>query len=188
VSTIPANERFLDGVSRGDSTVAAELDQRYRERLCRLVERELDRGLRAREDPEDVVQTVFRTYFRRAAQGEFSISQSADLWALLATITRRKILKRAEYHGAEKRSRDAESPLPAELPDDRGPGPVDVAVAAELVQETLAKLEPPAADVFRLRMAGCTEQEIAEQLNCARAKVRLHLKRIRDRLNRLEKA
>ena len=63
----------------------------------------LDGSLQQREDPEDVVQTVLRTYFRRAALGEFQIADSSDLWALLAKITRRKILKRGVPSGGKTR-------------------------------------------------------------------------------------
>jgi RNA polymerase sigma factor (sigma-70 family) len=183
----PLDADFVERLNRSTDSAAAELDLRYRQRLRSLVERELNHSLRSREDPEDVVQTVFRTYFRRAAQGEFCIASGADLWALLARITRRKILKRAEYHQAGKRSRRAEVALPANLEGSRDPGPVDATIVAELVERTLHGLDPRAAGVFRSRLAGCTEKEIAAQLSCTRAEVRMHLKRIRDRLAALEK-
>src|SRR5208337_260130 len=112
MSAAPSEDDFLDRISRGSASAAAELDHRYRQRLCRLVQGALDCNIRQREDPEDVVQTVLRTYFRRAAQGEFQIADSSDLWALLAKITRRKILKRAEYHHAAKRRMGAETAMP----------------------------------------------------------------------------
>ena len=80
-----------------------ELDEQYRARLCRLVEREMNRRFRRKEDPEDVVQSAFRTFYRRNAQGEFHIDSSVDLWRLLETITRHKILKHVEKLGAGKR-------------------------------------------------------------------------------------
>lgn len=188
MSQPPSEFDFVDRVNRGTDSVAAELDQRYRQRLCRLVERELDRSLRRREDPEDLVQTVFRTYFRRAALGEFHITQTSDLWALLAKITRRKILKRAEYHRAEKRLPDAEDGQEVAWLSGGEPGPVDLAVAAELVEKTLQGLEPAFTEVFQLRIAGCTEEDIAQRLNCTRAAVRFKLERIRQRLARLDHA
>jgi len=186
MSATPSEGEFIDRVSRGNPSAAAELDYRYRQRLCRLVQRALDRGIRQREDPEDVVQTVLRTYFRRAAQGEFQIADSSDLWALLAKITRRKVLNRAEYHHAAKRRMGAETALPCDLGGGRDPEPADAAIAAELVERTLHGLEPRAGEVFQLRLAGCTEKEIAAELTCTRAEVRLHLKRIRERLTVLE--
>ena len=87
-----------------DADLAFEFDGQYRERLCHLVAREMDRRFRSKEDPEDVVQSAFRTFFRRNAQGEFHVDSSVDLWRLLETITRRKILKHVEKLGAGKRS------------------------------------------------------------------------------------
>ena len=70
--------------------------EQYRARLCQLVEREMNRRFRRKEDPEDVVQSAFRTFYRRNAKGEFHIDSSVDLWRLLETITRHKILKHVE--------------------------------------------------------------------------------------------
>ena len=64
--------------------------------------------------------------------------------------------------------------------------PADAAIAAELVERTLQGLESRAGEVFQLRLAGCTEKEIAAELACTRAEVRLQLKRIQDRLTQLE--
>jgi len=186
MSSTPSEDEFLDRVSRGNPSAAAELDRRYRQRLCRLVQGAFGGNIRRREDPEDVVQTVLRTYFRRAAQGEFQIADSSDLWALLAKITRGKVLKRAEYHHAAKRRMDAETDLPAELGGGRDPEPADAAIAAELVERTLQGLEPRAGEIFQLRLAGCTEKEIAVELSCTRAEIRLQLKRIQKRLLQLE--
>ena len=38
-------------------------------------------------DADDIVQSVFRTFFRRAQAGEFRIDSSAQLWQLLVRIT-----------------------------------------------------------------------------------------------------
>jgi RNA polymerase sigma-70 factor (ECF subfamily) len=186
MSDTPSTKGFVGRVNRCTDSVAVELDHRYREKLCALVQREMARSLQTREDPEDVVQTVFRTYFRRAAKGEFHIACSSDLWALLTTITRHKILKRAEYHGAFKRMRAAEAPLPQDdqiLGND--PDPQDAVVVTDLVKETLQGLDDSYRDVFQLRVQGCTEAEIAKQLKTTRAAVRYRLERIRNRLERL---
>ena len=83
-------------------TAAVELDRLFRDRLCSLVQREMNRRYARREDAEDIVQSVFRTLFRRAARGEFQFEHDGALWKLLQKITRRKILKHVEYHQAER--------------------------------------------------------------------------------------
>ena len=169
-----------------DSDLAAsELDEQYRSRLCRLVEREMDRRFRRREDPEDVVQSAFRTFYRRNAKGEFHVDSSVDLWRLLETITRHKILKHVERLGAGKRN-----PRREEYPDGddlhgKVPTPEEAAVAADLMEKALTGLDETYVKVFHLRLANCTEEEIASKLGCTRAFVRTKLNRIRDRLQKL---
>jgi len=187
MSDIPPTTEFVDRVNRNADSAAADLDRRYRERLCALVQREMARCFRAREDPEDVVQTVFRTYFRRAAKGEFHIECSSDLWALLTTIAHHKILKHAEYHRAKKRTPKAETQLPDGNQAVAGnePEPCDVAVVTDLVEKTLHGLDGSFADVFRLRLRGCEVAEIAKQLGTKPNVVRYKLQRIRDRLGKM---
>ena len=71
----------------GDETAAARLYGRYAQQLLRLAEQHLSRRLSGRVDEEDVVQSVFRTFFRRSGGGEFQIDSSAQIWKLLVKIT-----------------------------------------------------------------------------------------------------
>ena len=165
--------------------VASELDEQYRARLCQLVEREMNRRFRRKEDPEDVVQSAFRTFYRRNAKGEFHIDSSVDLWRLLETITRHKILKHVEKLGTGKRdTRREEYP---EGDDLRGqaPTPEEAAIAADLMEEALTGLDETYVNVLHMRLQKCTEEEIAAKLGCTRSFVRTKLNRIRDRLQKL---
>ncbi len=167
-----------------DSSAARDLDEQYRGRLCRLVEREMNRRFRRREDPEDVVQSALRTFCRRNALGEFRIDSSADLWRLLATITRHKMLKHVENLGAAKRNpKREEYPEGDDVPG-RTPTPEQAAVAADLIEKTVDGLDEGYVAVFHLRLQGHTEEEIAAKLDCTRAAVRTRLGRIRERLER----
>ncbi len=168
-----------------DSQHHESFDEQYRARLCQLVEREMNRRFRRKEDPEDVVQSAFRTFYRRNALGEFHIDSSVDLWRLLETITRHKMLKHVEKLGAAKRD-----PKREEYPegdDLRGqtPTPEEVAIAADLMEQALAGLDETYVQIFHMRLQKCTEEEIAAKLGCTRSLVRTKLNRIRDRLQRL---
>jgi RNA polymerase sigma-70 factor (ECF subfamily) len=164
---------------------ASELDEQYRARLCLLVEREMNRRFRPKEDPEDVVQSVFRTFYRRNAQGEFHIDSSVDLWCLLATITRRKILKHVEKLRTDKRNPEREEHV--EGNDLRGqvPTPEEAAIAADLIEKSLAGLDETYVRIFHLRLQNHTEEEIAAVLNCNRGRVRTRLNHLRQLLQRL---
>ena len=57
----------------GDPEAARELFAWYAQRLSHLAEQHLSHKLSGRVDGDDVVQSVFRTFFRRTARGEFQI-------------------------------------------------------------------------------------------------------------------
>src|SRR5262245_5479571 len=57
----------------GDTRAAEQLFDRYARRLTHVAEQHLSRKLAAREGGEDVVQSVFRTFFRRSARGQFRL-------------------------------------------------------------------------------------------------------------------
>lgn len=56
-----------------------------------------------RIDPEDIVQSVFRTFFRRAAEGSYQVPDGDTLWKLLLVIALNKIRSLSDFHRAEKR-------------------------------------------------------------------------------------
>jgi RNA polymerase sigma factor (sigma-70 family) len=164
----PAPEGNENRLSPSDMTVA-DSDEQYGAKLCQLVQQEINRRFPCRENPEDVVQSAFRKFYGREAQGEFRIDSSSELWRLLETVVRSKIRKYVEKHGVPNRSLTSE----------------EAAIAADLVEKTLAGLDESYVAVFRLRLQGHTEDEIAAKTGCTRAAVRTRLWRIRERLERL---
>ena len=104
----------------------------YAQRLSRLAEQFIARGLGGRIEGDDVVQSVFRTFFRRCAGGEFQIDSSAQLWQLLVKITMTK---------ARAQGRLAASP-PPETPPQAPPA----AAHSKLAVQHLHSPAPPAND------------------------------------------
>jgi RNA polymerase sigma-70 factor (ECF subfamily) len=145
----------------------------------------MNRRFRRREDPEDVVQSAFRTFYRRNAQGEFRIDFSTDLWRLLETITRHKLLKHVEKLGTAKRNPKREEYPDGDNVPGRAPTPEAAAIAADLIEHALAGLDKSYVAIFNLRLQKHTEEEMAVKLKCTRTLVRTKLNRIRDRLERL---
>ena len=66
-----SDRRLLERFQKGDREAAALLYARYAERLRALTRRKSSSALACRLDPDDIVQSVFRTFFRRAAQGHY---------------------------------------------------------------------------------------------------------------------
>ena len=66
-------EQLLDRVHRGDEQAAEELLDRYVSRLIQLARSRLPSKLARRLDPEDVVQSACRSFFRRAGAGLYEV-------------------------------------------------------------------------------------------------------------------
>src|SRR5687768_11333472 len=68
----PASDAsLLRRYRRGEEDAATELYLRYAGRLRVLADTRASPELKQRVDPEDIVQSVFRTFFRRAAVGQY---------------------------------------------------------------------------------------------------------------------
>jgi RNA polymerase sigma-70 factor (ECF subfamily) len=185
MSNPQSGQSFLRRLKADSSLAAFELDEKYRSRLCRLVEQKMNERFRRKEDPEDVVQSAFRTFYRRKSLGEFSIDSASDLWRLLETITVHKLLKHVEKLNAKKRNAGCEEYLNGDILQGREPSPDEASKAADLIEKVLEGLDESYVKVFHRRLQKYTEDEIAAELGCTRAFVRAKLKRIRDRLEKL---
>ena len=91
----------------GSEAAARELFDKYCERLMRLASRRIGQRLTSRVDPEDVVQSVFRTFFTRARNDEFSFHEQDDLLKLLVRLTVNKVLRQVAHHRPAKRNSEA---------------------------------------------------------------------------------
>src|SRR4051794_17671645 len=87
----------------GNDAAAREVFDRYVERLLGLAKRRIGARMNSRVDAEDVVQSVFRTFFSRMKNDQFEIHAEDDLFKLLVRITVHKTLRQIAHHKAAKR-------------------------------------------------------------------------------------
>lgn len=80
-------------------SAARQIVDSYVNRLLPLIQSELSPAIRQRIDPEDVMQSVWRTFFN----GDFSVSSGNDLGAFLARLCVNKARDNARRQTAEKR-------------------------------------------------------------------------------------
>src|SRR3954469_6850900 len=102
---------LLERFQGGDDLAAAEIFDRYFRRLTALARSRLSPRLAQRTDPEDIVLSVYRSFFVGARGGRYTLNRAGDLWRLLAAITKHKLLREIRRQGAERRSVDVEIPL-----------------------------------------------------------------------------
>ena len=159
---------WLECVLTGKPGHERELVERYTVRLLQVARRQLPERLRGRLDPEDILQSVFRSFFGRLRQGEFSFADSHDLWRLLCVMTYHKVQNSIKYH--QRRRRDVrrehastDSPEGAALAD-RAPGPEDVVVLCECLERLVQDLPPEYRTIVTLRLQGDTIAEIAKKV------------------------
>lgn len=188
MSQTETSQQLVERWREGDQVAADELYRRYAERLCRLAEVQMDDRVRRRVGADDVVQSVFRTFFRRTARGEYSFVDSGALWSLLVRITLNKTRKHAAGHRAAKRDvgvevhADSKGLSPEVIA--RDPSPEEAAVFVDELESLLSGLRDPEPEIVRRCLEGYSSPEIAAAVGCSRWTIRRVLARVGDTLKR----
>lgn len=169
----------------GDSGAAGMLFRRYAERLIGLAHQQIAARLRHKVDPEDVVQSVFKSFFLKVDR--LPMTDWDGLWGLLTLITIRKCIKRVEHEQARRRDARREVSLATSTNDewplqDHEPSPEDGLMLAELMDELLGGFDADDRAVLELSLQGYTTLEISDRLGRAERTVRRLRERARTRL------
>jgi RNA polymerase sigma-70 factor (ECF subfamily) len=176
---------LVEGLRCGDPQATSAVFTRYAQRLTALAEQHLSRKLAARLDGADVVQSVFRTFFRRSAAGEFHIDNSDELWRLLVQITLQKARARSRTHTARVRDVAAEDPHGAALLLEavtQEPGPAEAVALVDQIEALLRGLPAVYGNLLRLRLEGYSVSDTAERLGVSRRTVHRALRLLQQRL------
>lgn len=175
---------WLGNLADGKADAVGEFWERYGESLQRVAERQIASWLRRRVDPEDVVQSACRTFFRRASEGSFSLESKDDLWKLLLTITLNKVRMQARFHTRNRRSVAKERAMPEEA--SLQPAEWDEAIEKIELQDMLdtafADYDDEKRELLDMWLDGRTQKEIAEKVGCSERTVRRMQDRIREDL------
>jgi RNA polymerase sigma factor (sigma-70 family) len=179
---------LIHGLRAGDPAAAEAVFALYAQKLTRFAEQHLSAKLAGRLDGSDIVQSVFRTFFRRSAEGEFRIDSRAQLWQLLVKITLLKARAKARHHTAEVRDVGAEANAGGDpwLIDaiSHEPGPLEAVMLVDQIETMLQGLPPLYCHVLDLRLQGCGSKEIAARLDISRQTVHRVLTLLQARLER----
>jgi RNA polymerase sigma-70 factor (ECF subfamily) len=172
---------------RGDQGAADALFQRYAGQLIALAARRLGARLAQRIDAEDVVQSVYRSFFASASAGRYDLQRGGDLWRLLVVITLQKLRAQVEHHTAQKRSVRREKSLsgddgPSIEAATREPSPLEALALADEVERLMRTLEPLDRQVLELRLQGYNLEEIAAATRRSERTVTRTLRAIKQQL------
>lgn len=183
-STQPGDLELISDYKAGSESAARTLFNRYFERLLRLAKRRIGQRLVSRVDPEDVLQSAFRTFFVRVRNNEFSFRADDDPFKLLARLTVNNTLRQIAFHRAAKRNPELEAPQSNDTQDllqqisANDPSPEVTVARVDEFEQFMSQLPALERQVLSLRLEGHSTLEIAEQLGTYDRKIRRILERI----------
>jgi RNA polymerase sigma-70 factor (ECF subfamily) len=183
----PAEDKYLVSLFRqGDQDAARQIVDRYLNRLLTLARRRLSQRLASRVDPEDIVQSVFRTFFVRVKDGQFAFDDQDDLCKLLMRITLHKTLRQVAFHKAGKRDPNLETPRGEHHHDqmmalfDQEPTQEATVAFLDQLEHFLGQLRPQEREILEMRLQGHSNEEIANKLGIYDRKIRRVIEHVRD--------
>ena len=175
----------IDRCRAGDEQAAQKVFNRYVDQLVQLARLRLNQRLASRVDAEDVVQSVFRTFFHHVRAGDFTLRDQDDLCKLLVRITIHKTLRQIAHHRRGKRDARLETGtgevsqelLLSVLAD--GPTPDEAVIFLDQLENFLDQLSPTDRRICEMRMEGYNNTEIARALGISDRRIRRLMERLR---------
>jgi RNA polymerase sigma-70 factor (ECF subfamily) len=178
-----SDRALLRRLRNGSQDAATELYIRYAERLRLLTRAEFSAELARRVDVEDIVQSVFVSFFRGVNQGYYDVPAGDELWKLFLVIALNKIRAKGAFHRASKR--DVRLTVGAQMIDHGGRPQQDTAPLALLrmvVDEILDQLPAQQKQMVVHRIEGFEVAEIAAKTGRSKRTIERVLQEFRQRL------
>ena len=183
----PSDHSLLRRYRNGEQGAATELYLRYASRLFGLARRQSSAALASRVTPDDVVQSVFRTFFRRVSDGGYDVPPGDELWQLLLVLALNKIRSLGKYHGAARRNVAATfsiEGLEHALPDRNTADDTSLRILEMTIEELVKDFQPSQQEMIRFRIEGHTVPAIAELTQRSQRSVERVLQKFRSMLSK----
>jgi len=187
---------WIDQVKHGDSAAANRIWQHYFDRLVRSVRRGLKGQNRVVSDEEDIVLSVFDSFYAAVEKGRFpDLAARDDLWRLLLRMSARKVIDKRRRDRRQRRGGDVEirsfggdDETVIEAIGDE-PSPEMVLMMQESVEAFFSHLGVgQLQDLAVAKLEGNSNAELARRFGCSERTIerRLHLIREKCRQELLE--
>jgi RNA polymerase sigma-70 factor (ECF subfamily) len=179
---------LLRRLRQGSDDAATQLYLRYVQRLRALAQAQCSGPLARLVDTEDIVQSIFGSFFRGASQGYYEVPAGEELWRLFVVIALNKIRAKGNYFRAAKR--DARLTVQSDAIEDMEPlhgrgREEDLALLRLAVEEAMEKLPPKHREVVTLRIEGHEVADIARQTGRSHRTVERILQQARQHFTEL---
>lgn len=181
-----SDRSLMRRIRGGEADASTRLYLRYAERLHALAAKQSSPDLARRVAPEEIVQSVFRTFFRRAAQGSYDVPDGEEIWKLLLVIALNKVRTFGAHHRARKRDM-ARTVGGVDLEREAG-GVTEgdetaLSVLRMVVADVLDGLDSTPRRMIEMRIEGYEVAEIAEAVRRSKRSVERILQDFRGRLS-----
>ncbi len=183
---------WIDLIKQGDSAAANRIWKLYFDRLVRAVRQRLYGQNRAVSDEEDIVLSVFDSFYAAAEKGRFpDLADRDDLWRLLLTMSARKVVDKRRYDGRQRRGGGMAVHSLDAGEDDTGifeaigsePSPLMILMVQESIEQLFSHLGVgQLQDLAGAKLEGYSNAEIAERLGCSERTIERRLHLIREKL------
>jgi RNA polymerase sigma factor (sigma-70 family) len=182
---------LLERLRKRDNDAATEVVRRFTGRLIGLARARLNPKLRSKVGPEDIVQSVFNTVFKRLSKGQFDLGGWDSFWLLLARVTARRCGRWAQRYSSQSRNiareialgrrEDQENAPEQELaaPD---PTPEEAAELVEVIERLMRKLNARHRPILALALEGQTVAQISERVEYSERTVERVLHKVYEQL------
>jgi RNA polymerase sigma-70 factor (ECF subfamily) len=175
----PTDHSLLRRLRAGNDSAATQLYLRYAQRLHNLAQARCMGDLARCVDAEDIVQSVFGSFFRAVRKGYYG----EELWKLLLVIALNKIRAKGKFHHAAKR--DVRLTSGSDALD--GPGceqesEVGLLFLRLVIDEALQEWPPEYAHMVVLRIEGHEVAQIAAHTRRSKRTVERVLQEFRQQL------
>ena len=165
----------------GDDQAATEVYERYAKRVFGLVHQQMAERLKALVQPEDIVQSVFKSVFRGINSGAYDAPAGGTLWQLMAIVAVHKVRRNARRRNAMKRDAQRTQSFDAienfDTADSCTPEEFESAI-----REAIEGLKESEQEVVILRVQGFSVEEISGKLQRSRRTIERCLNAIREKM------
>lgn len=187
---------WISLVKQGDSLAANRVWHHYFDRLVRAVRGRLYGQNRAVSDEEDIVLSVFDSFYSAAEKGRFpDLSDRYDLWQLLVRMASRKVINKRRHDRRQRRGGDVKLHSLDEPPgeDLEGDGLLIEAIGDEPTPDMVVMMQESVEHFFShlgvgqlrdlagAKLEGYSNAELAQRFNCSERTIERRLHLIREK-------
>lgn len=196
--------RLLARLKSGDESAASEILRRYEAQVRLVVRRCLPRVLRSRFDSQDIMQSVWRSFFQRLrgepvddshgisdqdAEAALEFHESSQLFAFLSRMARNKVIDQYRRETTQKadihRMQTIHAAAGTEVdPADGGESAAELVEAADELSLWRSMVPADRQALIDLKADGHSSKEIGDKLGISERTVQRVLEDLRERLER----